>query len=205
MTEELAISRSKGYWGGPTQPYWHPGQNPTADLLLFRRVSCEPDLLLIRRSLEARADPGRWAFPGGFVDTDAPIGTPWEAGKESCDRAALRELEEEGGLILLPSACRRLIRIDIAGPGEDARNNRDAWTVKNVFAVVAKMSELKAKGCPEGSEAVPQPGDDADRVHWTPLSEALGMSLAFDHSRILKKACAQLGLADGISLDWAGP
>lgn len=174
------------YWGGATQPYWHPGENPTADMLLFRQAA-EPELLLIRRALNVQAAPGKWAFPGGFVDTHAPFGVPWAADVETPRAAALRELEEEAGLVLTPAAQARLVHIDIGRPGDDVRNNREAWTRKNIFAVVAQPEEIL-------TTATSATENDTDRVQWFPLAKALGMQLAFDHSRILQIACAKLGV-----------
>ncbi len=55
--------------------------------------SREAALILTRRSLSLRNHPDQWALPGGRVDAG-----------ESAEQAALRELVEEVGLVLDPSA-----------------------------------------------------------------------------------------------------
>lgn len=52
-----------------------------------------PALILTRRSLQLRSHPGQWALPGGRIDDG-----------ETPEQAALRELQEEVGLALPPSA-----------------------------------------------------------------------------------------------------
>ena len=182
------------YWGGPQQPYWHPGENPTADLLLFKEAPQELEILLIRRGSNVRAEPGKWAFPGGFVNTEAPIGLPWTPGQETCKSAALRELKEEASIVLRKGAQHRLVHIEIGGPGEDVRNNREAWTRKHIFSVIIKPSEMIVSASEMEDQAGPAAGDDADKAQFIPLSKALGMSLAFDHNKILLAACRQLGI-----------
>jgi 8-oxo-dGTP pyrophosphatase MutT (NUDIX family) len=70
---------------------------PAASLILLRRGGRHRDrgveLLLVRRSPDARFMPGVWVFPGGTVDaTD-------EGDDEEAHRAcAVRELHEEAGI-----------------------------------------------------------------------------------------------------------
>jgi len=51
----------------------------------------DPALLLTRRAIGMREHAGQWAMPGGRIDDD-----------ETPERAALRELAEEVGLVLKP-------------------------------------------------------------------------------------------------------
>jgi 8-oxo-dGTP pyrophosphatase MutT (NUDIX family) len=71
---------------------------PAASVILLRRGGRHSDrgleLLLLRRSDEARFMPGVWVFPGGAVDAEDGDG---EAGFRAC---ALRELAEEAGIEL---------------------------------------------------------------------------------------------------------
>ena len=63
--------------------FFHP--SVTADVVVLTE---DHKVLLIKRSEEAKAFPGHWAFPGGFMDAD-----------DSCiEAAAVRELKEETGL-----------------------------------------------------------------------------------------------------------
>lgn len=57
------------------------------------RWSEAPALLLTRRAADLRSHAGQWALPGGRIDAG-----------ESPERAALRELAEEIGLVLEPTA-----------------------------------------------------------------------------------------------------
>jgi ADP-ribose pyrophosphatase YjhB (NUDIX family) len=38
------------------------------------------EVLLIKRSETAAAEPGKWSIPGGFVDTYSKRNEPWKAG-----------------------------------------------------------------------------------------------------------------------------
>jgi 8-oxo-dGTP pyrophosphatase MutT (NUDIX family) len=76
---------------------------PAASLILLRRGGRHTDrgveVLLVRRSHEARFMPGVWVFPGGAVD-EADAGDD-EAAHIAC---AVRELREEANIQLEPGA-----------------------------------------------------------------------------------------------------
>jgi 8-oxo-dGTP pyrophosphatase MutT (NUDIX family) len=71
---------------------------PSASVVLLRRGGKHRDraleVLLLKRTEEARFMPGVWVFPGGGVDECDGEG---EAGYRAC---AVRELEEEAGIAL---------------------------------------------------------------------------------------------------------
>jgi 8-oxo-dGTP pyrophosphatase MutT (NUDIX family) len=71
---------------------------PSASVVLLRRGGKHRDraleVLMLKRSGEAKFMPGVWVFPGGGVDPDDGEG---EAGYRAC---AVRELEEEAGIAL---------------------------------------------------------------------------------------------------------
>jgi 8-oxo-dGTP pyrophosphatase MutT (NUDIX family) len=71
---------------------------PSASVVLLRRGGKHGDraleVLLLKRTEEARFMPGVWVFPGGGVDPEDGAG---EAGYRAC---AVRELEEEAGIAL---------------------------------------------------------------------------------------------------------
>jgi recombination protein RecT len=84
---------------------------PAASLILLRRSGKHRqrgvEVLLVRRSTEARFMPGVWVFPGGVVETDELVAPEVEArggatdGQELAHRAcAVRELREEAGIEL---------------------------------------------------------------------------------------------------------
>jgi 8-oxo-dGTP pyrophosphatase MutT (NUDIX family) len=78
--------------GEPTVP------RPAASVVLLRRGGKHKDraleVLLLKRTEEARFMPGVWVFPGGGVDAEDGEG---EAGHRAC---AVRELAEEAGIEL---------------------------------------------------------------------------------------------------------
>jgi 8-oxo-dGTP pyrophosphatase MutT (NUDIX family) len=71
---------------------------PSASVVLLRRGGKHGDraleVLLLKRTEEARFMPGVWVFPGGAVDPEDGDG---EAGHRAC---AVRELAEEAGIEL---------------------------------------------------------------------------------------------------------
>ncbi len=73
---------------------------PSASVVLLRRGGKHGDraleVLLLKRTEEARFMPGVWVFPGGGVDPEDGAG---EAGYRAC---AARELNEEAGIELPP-------------------------------------------------------------------------------------------------------
>ena len=81
--------------GTPSEP------RPAASVVLLRRGGKHKDrtleVLLLKRTEEARFMPGVWVFPGGGVDRADGEG---EAGFRAC---AVRELTEEAGIELDPS------------------------------------------------------------------------------------------------------
>lgn len=80
--------------GEPSTP------RPAASVVLLRRGGKHSDraleVLLLKRTEEARFMPGVWVFPGGAVDDGDGED---EARFKAC---ALRELEEEAGIALTP-------------------------------------------------------------------------------------------------------
>jgi 8-oxo-dGTP pyrophosphatase MutT (NUDIX family) len=81
-------------FGPPSEP------RPAASIVLLRRGGKHAqralEVLLLKRSAEARFMPNVWVFPGGSVD---PADGEGEAGYRAC---AVRELGEEAGIALPP-------------------------------------------------------------------------------------------------------
>lgn len=131
--------------------YHYPRPAFGTDVLLLSREGNEPQILLIERGREPFA--GFWAFPGGFVEEG-----------ESCEEAALRELEEETGLKL--ESIQQFHTF--SKPNRDPRG----WVVTVAFYAWAEKSNLQ-----------PIAGDDAKNVRWFPIRHL--PPLAFDHQEIV--------------------
>jgi 8-oxo-dGTP pyrophosphatase MutT (NUDIX family) len=103
--------------GPPSTP------RPAAGIVLLRRGGRHADraleLLLLKRSEEARFMPGVWVFPGGSVD--AGDGEE-EAGRRAC---AVRELGEEAGIEL--PAAEELVLFSRWVTPEVVATRFDAW------------------------------------------------------------------------------
>ena len=142
--------------------------------------SADPALILTRRPLTMRRHAGQWALPGGRLD-----------GAETIEQAALRELREEVGLALRPSAI--LGRLDdfatrsgfvisplvLWGGG--------AWHLRAQPAEVAsihriRLAEFNRVDAPLLSPQT-QPPQDApeDRAPSGPTGPVLRMPVGSDH------------------------
>jgi 8-oxo-dGTP pyrophosphatase MutT (NUDIX family) len=99
----------------PFDPGFEPAPTrPAATILLLRRggrhKQRELEVLLVRRTENARFMPGVWVFPGGSVDADELIAgvaggkTDVDADELAHRAAAIRELAEEAGIQLDLSA-----------------------------------------------------------------------------------------------------
>lgn len=145
--------------------YEWPRPAVTVDIALFT-VAGSLNNLRLRVLLIERDEPpwaGMWALPGGFVRED-----------EDLPAAAVRELEEEGGI-----RDAWLEQVEAVGtPGRDTRGH--VITVVYMGLTAGDRHELKPRG-------------DARDARWfdvvgpEPLPE-----LAFDHGLLLDKAVAHL-------------
>ena len=113
----------------------------------------EPKVLLIQRGNEPFK--GCWAFPGGFMNMD-----------ETTEQCAIRELEEEAGLVV--SVIHKI--------GAYSKIDRDP---RGRTITVAYLVRIDAP--------IPVMGqDDAAKAEWFPLSAL--PPLAFDHEDIMQDA-----------------
>ena len=171
----------KQYWGSKNgNIFYRPGANPTVDNIITRDGENGKEILLIQRAdKEGVAERGKWALPGGFHDTDVGKGEFWKPGKETAQQAAMRELAEETGLdaSTLEKNMKHVGFFD--KHGRDPRDNKEAWAVSNAFHLhlTPDLASAKVQGM-----------DDADNAKWVSVHDLHKMSMAFDHSDIIKKA-----------------
>ncbi|MDD4974656.1 MAG: NUDIX hydrolase [Bacteriovorax sp.] len=155
--------------------YYYRGVNPTVDLIIFNPFD---EVLMIRRSRYSEACPSMFAFPGGFIDSNALAGEMWERGLETPKEAALRELAEETNFILEQEV--ELIPVGVyVGDNRDPRDNQLSWSQSYAFTFKINREIFEAqKNNIKGL-------DDADMAQWIGILELQKMELAFDHKRIL--------------------
>ncbi len=133
--------------------YKYPRPALTVDIIITRIKNDVAEILLIQRLNPPFKDS--WAFPGGFVDMN-----------ETLEQAAVRELQEETGLV----------DIKIKQFKAYSAVNRDprGRTVSVIFTGVANdNAKIKA-------------GDDAKNAAWFNIEQL--PPLAFDHNEIVMEA-----------------
>lgn len=144
-----------------------------ADIVIFTIASKErsgskkslPQRELQVMLIERKSWPyaGQWALPGGFCGE-----------QESLPQCARRELEEETGV--------RDVHMEYCNvysePGRDPRG----WIISHAFVALVNERQLQDR----------RAADDATDVRLFPVSEALGMELAFDHRQVLQDALAHI-------------
>jgi ADP-ribose pyrophosphatase YjhB (NUDIX family) len=162
--------------------FWYSGVNPTVDMVVIKNRQ----VLHIKRG-GAGAESGRWALPGGFIDTQASRGQKWEPGVETPRQAALRELTEETNLKLfgcLKNLSSRLVEVGVfEGGGRDPRDSEVAWSRSHAFALRLLDSDSVNFSQIRGM-------DDALEARWVGLDNLPPM--AFDHGKILSEALVKL-------------
>ena len=136
--------------------YKYPRPAVTSDCVVITKEKV-PKVLLIQRGSEPFK--GAWTFPGGFMEID-----------ETTEQCAIRELEEETGLVVT----------DIHQIGTYSKVDRDP---RGRTITVAYLAIIDAPAEVRGQ-------DDAAKAQWFPLSEL--PSLAFDHADIMEDAIALL-------------
>lgn len=132
--------------------YKYPRPAVTADCIVITKET-EPKVLLIQRGNEPYK--GCWAFPGGFMDMD-----------ETTEQCAIRELEEETGLVV--SHVQQI--------GAYSKVDRDP---RGRTITVAYLALIDSPVLTKGQ-------DDAASAQWFPLSTL--PPLAFDHAEIMRDA-----------------
>lgn len=143
----------------------YPAPYLTADIVL---LSEGRDVLLIKR--KGHPFLGCWALPGGFVEQG-----------ESAEEAALRELFEETSVTGFTVDDITEIGL-FSKPGRDPRG----WVVSDAFLIPIEREKIRFRAA-----------DDAAEAAWFPIARngkelvlPEGITLAFDHADVLKKAFA---------------
>jgi 8-oxo-dGTP diphosphatase len=139
--------------------YKYPRPAVTADCVVVTREA-DPKVLLIQRGGEPFK--GCWAFPGGFLEMD-----------ETTEECAIRELEEETGLVV--KGLRQI--------GAYSKVDRDP---RGRTITVAYLAIVDAPIAVKGL-------DDAAKAEWFPIAAL--PPLAFDHADIMKDALAKYAAA----------
>jgi len=157
--------------------YRYTGANPTVDLVVFREGDNGLEVLLIKRRTGA-VEGGKWAIPGGFVNTTAKAGGEWKNGTtESIADAAVREMEEETGLKITGELRRGMRSVGIyKGGGRDPRDSERAWSISYAYTVTI----------PRGMGKGVRGTDDASDAKWFSVKRL--PRLAFDHKDIVTDA-----------------
>lgn len=133
-----------------------------ASLILLRHTRAGPEVLMGRRPPRSRFAPDVFVFPGGAVDAADKVAQPIAPLSEECARrtaasprlaqalamAALRETEEETGVVLPPDLSGlRLLARAITPPSSPIRFHArffvaDAASAQGEHAETAELSDL---------------------------------------------------------------
>lgn len=165
----------------------------TVDVVIFSVRGGALQVLMVRRPAAvdepSEPFPGRWALPGGFVDTTR------DASLQDC---AARKLREKTG-VTAPY-------LEQLGSWGDRERDPRGWSATHAwFALVHGASPVE--GLVEG-EGEGKGGNDSDNdsdndnrseapsrgqgAQWVDVDSAVRRRLAFDHARILVAALARL-------------
>jgi ADP-ribose pyrophosphatase YjhB (NUDIX family) len=160
---------------------WFNGINPVVDLVVVRTHPEQGlQVLLIQRSDTSDAEPSKWAFPGGFVDSGAKKNDTWASGPtpETALNAAIRECAEETGLdVSLLAPHLKLVGV-YRGPGRDPRETNERFTESHAFFL--SLDGLMSISKSDGVVGL----DDAQNATWQRWATLDTIPLAFDHATI---------------------
>ncbi len=155
----------------------------TADVVIFTiDKDNELSILLIKRGEHPYKD--HWAIPGGFL----------EAGKESIDEAAARELYEETGIKVSDGIELRQL-ITVGEPDRDPRTH----VVSVVYTALVPKGLLHIKAGDDAKEAqlfkIRDLFDEDGNIETRFIGDKISLTmdnLAFDHAHIVEVAIERL-------------
>lgn len=138
----------------------------TVDVVIFTVRDEALQVLLVQRpDAPGEPFPGKWALPGGFIDTQR------DRDLESCAR---RKLIEKTGV--------EAPYLEQLGSFGNATRDPRGWSATHVYFALMASDSLTL-----------QPGGNAADSRWTKVSEArVHESLAFDHAELVRAALTRL-------------
>jgi 8-oxo-dGTP diphosphatase len=138
----------------------------TVDLVIFSIRDDELTVLLVQRpSASGEPFPGRWALPGGFIDT---------ARDRDLEACARRKLVEETGV--------EAPYLEQLGTFGTATRDPRGWSVTHVYFALMTSDNVVLRA-----------GGNAPDSRWFSVrGEGVRESLAFDHAEILRAALTRL-------------
>lgn len=160
--------------------FFYKGKNPCSDVVVIK----DNNILLIRRSLTVSTEPGKWALPGGFVNSNSSKrGEHFIYDIEEPLDAVIRELKEETNLDLSEQK-KHFYKIGVfQGKNRDPRDNKISYSQS--YAYIIKLPHTVNTDNIIGM-------DDADMVKWFNLDDIYNLNMAFDHMEIIKSGINML-------------
>ena len=168
-----------------------------ATVILLRRDTEKPSVLMGMRGAQAAFMPSKFVFPGGAVDpedADGPAHADIDprllaepipdlpVSPQALLTCARRELSEETGLALHPAAQPLFVFRAITPPGRPRRFDARFF--------VCDSSDIT--GDPEDFSAA---CDELSHLHWVSIAEARALALPFITEVVLAEVAALLDLA----------
>lgn len=135
--------------------YTYPRPMLTVDIAIFQQSGTQVQVLLIQRGQNPFV--GSWALPGGFVNME-----------ERLEQSAVRELEEETGLVVPDLE-------QVHTYGDPDRDPRGRVISVAYTALLDRSAELPLRA-----------SSDAADAGWFPTADL--PELAFDHQQIIQDA-----------------
>jgi len=137
----------------------------TVDVAMFTVLDDAMQVLLVKRAADSNEPfPGKWALPGGFVNTDE------DASLLDC---ALRKLREKTGVVTP--------YLEQLGSWGGAQRDPRGWSATHCFYALIPAQAMQLRS-----------GANAAEVAWFEVDAALRKRLAFDHGELLEAAVARL-------------